>query len=256
MASARSSASTDFGAIRNPAGERLDYAFHPGAADSDVVVVVGHGVTGNKDREWALVLAETLSAAGLAALRLSFAGNGASEGDFRASCPTKEAAELGAVLERLAGRRVAFAGHSMGAAVGVLRASTDRRIAWLVSLAGMVDTEGFVARKFGHLVAGRDCMWDKPDCPFSQEFLADMLRIGSVEVLGASVHAPWLLVHGNADTVVPLAESERMSDLYGADLWRLPGADHVFSGAHAARMAEVVTAWLLDHGAASPPERL
>ena len=42
------------------------------------------------------------------------AGNGDSEGDFVDAVPTKEAEDLGAVLDALGNRRICFAGHSMG----------------------------------------------------------------------------------------------------------------------------------------------
>ncbi|HIG11430.1 MAG: alpha/beta hydrolase [bacterium] len=241
----------DLGEIRNSVGERLDYSLVSGNAECRDVVVIGHGVTGNKDREWALTLAECLRVAGFCALRFSFAGNGASEGVFENSCPTKETADLAAVLDRLGGWRVTFVGHSMGAAVGVLRASADERIERLVSLAGMVHTADFAQRKFGDLEAGHDSMWEKPDCPLSQVFLDDMRGIGSVEALAEEVRVPWLLVHGRADEVVPFEESEAILARAGgrAELFALDGADHVFSGGAARTMALRVVAWLEEQGA-------
>ncbi len=238
--------------LRNAAGEQLDFALHlPAGREPRSVVVIGHGVTANKDRAWALTLAEALVAGGHGALRLSFSGNGDSEGAFEDSCPTKEVADLGAVLDaiyaepRLAAPPLVYAGHSMGAAVGVLRAAQDERIHALVSLAGMVDTADFARRKFGELVPGRDLMWDKPDCPLSQRFLDDMQAIGSVESLAERIEIPWLLVHGGADTVVPPEEAEQIAARAAgpAELVLLDGADHVFGGPSAASMAADVVAW-------------
>jgi len=240
-----------FGEIRNPQGELLDYAFAEGEGGGDQIVVIGHGVTANKDREWATTLSDALNAAGFASLRFSFAGNGDSEGDFRESCPTKEVSDLGAVLDAVAASdrdwAVAYAGHSMGAVVGVQRAFIDSRIEMLISLGGMVDTDDFAQRKFGDVVPGEGFMWDKPECPLSQEFLDDMKTIGSVERLANQVQVPWLLVHGDADTVVPVEESDRMASL-GSDteLIVLEGADHVFSDDAAQLMASAVVDWLSD----------
>ena len=39
-----------FGQIKNPQGELLDYTFHAGKEGRKAVVLIGHGVTGNKDR--------------------------------------------------------------------------------------------------------------------------------------------------------------------------------------------------------------
>lgn len=239
-----------FGDIRNPRGERLDYTFHQAASDPRRICVIGHGVTANKDRPFVVALAEGLAAAGIPALRFSFAGNGESEGRFEDATISKEVADLGAVLDRLEGFEIAYAGHSMGGAVGVRRAAADRRIRALVSLAGMVHTKDFAARKFGDLVPGRDAMWDKPECPLSQAFLDDMAAIDSVVELGAEIRIPWLLVHGTADTVVPLRDATDILERAGpsAQLVKLEDADHVFTGGATQRMVQAVVPWLLGVG--------
>ena len=222
-----------FGDIRNAAGEKLDYTFHPGSGDAKDVVVLGHGVTANKDRPFLVALAEGLSAAGIACLRFSFAGNGDSEGRFEDATISKETEDLGAVLDRLDGWRIGYAGHSMGGAVGLRRASTDARIELLVSLAGMVHTRDFAERKFGDVTPGAGFMWDKPDCPLSQTYMDDMRALDTLVELGARVQVPWLLVHGTADTVVPLHDATDVVAKAGdhAELTRLADADHVFSDA-------------------------
>ena len=240
-----------FGDIRNSAGERLDHTFT--AADNasqrpNELVVIGHGVTANKDREWAVTLGASLAKAGYDNLRFSFSGNGDSEGDFRDSTPTKEAADLTSVLDACGDRKVTYIGHSMGAAVGVLCASKDKRIQRIVSLAGMVDTADFAKRKFGDVVPGEGFMWDKPDCPLSQTFLDDMNAIGSVDELAEEIEAPWLFVHGTKDDVVPIEETEMMLTRTGgsADFIDIHGADHVFSGEAAQVMADRVIDWLIE----------
>lgn len=238
-----------FDDIRNPQGELLDCSFHDdgqGVPDGRRLVVIGHGVTANKDRAWATALSDVLAAAGIASLRFSFSGNGDSEGDFRESCPTKEAEDLRAILQACGGWRVTYVGHSMGAAVGVMVAAEDPRIEALVSLGGMVHTHAFALRKFGELTPGIDCMWEKPECPLSPEFLADMEQVGSVQGLAEAIEIPWLLVHGSADTVVPLEESEVMLEMAGGEveLISMDGVDHVFSDDAAGQMAHLVTEWL------------
>jgi len=241
-----------FDDVRNAQGERIDCSFHPGASEGEGprrLLLIGHGVTGNKDREWAVTLAQTVSAAGLAALRFSFSGNGESEGDFEASTPTKETGDLGAVLDHCDEFQVAYAGHSMGAVAGVLRAAKDERIRALISLAGMVETADFARRKFGELTPGQDVMWEKPECPLSQAFLDDMNAIESTMDTAEEVEVPWLFVHGTKDDVVPIEESEMILTRTGgsADFIDIAGADHVFSGEAAQVMADRVAAWLREH---------
>ena len=190
-----------FGEIRNAQGERLDYTLHEGRGDG--LVVIGHGVTGNKDRPFLAALAEGLSAAGLHALRFSFAGNGGSEGRFAECTISREVDDLGSVLDAAGARPLCYVGHSMGAAVGVLRAAADRRIDWLVSLAGMVHTRAFAEREFGDVTPDEGCMWDEPGCPLSGEYMRDMAAIDSVADEGAAVDVSWLLVHGTGTMSCP-----------------------------------------------------
>ena len=91
-----------FGEIRNSQGENLDYTFHEGADHASRLVVIGHGVTGNKDRPFVVALAESLANDGIPVLRFSFSGNGESEGRFVDSTITKEVADLGSVLDAVA----------------------------------------------------------------------------------------------------------------------------------------------------------
>ena len=232
-------------AIHNRHGESLDYSYAAGASDDGPLLVIGHGVTANKDRVWAVKLAEGLAAAGFASLRFSFSGNGESDGEFRESTVTKEVEDLGAVLDAVGERPIYYVGHSMGGAVGVLRTVDDPRIVRLISLAGMVHTAIFARRKFGELVPGRDLMWGKPECPLSQTFVDDMIEVRSVAPLAPRVQVPWLLIHGTADSVVPFQESMEIREAAGtnAELVGLEEADHLFTDQEQ-DVARIVVAWL------------
>ena len=233
-----------FGEIRNEHGERLDYTFHEG--EGDRVVVIGHGVTGNKDRPALIALAEGLAAAGISALRFSFSGNGESEGAFTDSTISKEVADLGRIIDALDGYNVCYVGHSMGGAVGVLRTAVDERIQTLVSLAGMVHTNAFAEREFGDAVPDEGFMWDEPDCPLSQAYVDDMATIDSVVNRASKFDVPWLLVHGTEDDIVPIGDSHDILQRANerTDLLELPGVDHVFSDDGTAVMVEKVVAWI------------
>ena len=235
-----------FGTIRNAEGERLDYTFAPGQEDRRDLVVLGHGVTANKDRPSLVALSEGLTSAGIASMRMSFSGNGDSEGSFEESSVTKEVRDLGSILDATTGWRVVYCGHSMGGAVGVLRTAADRRIRALVSLAGMVHVDNFMLHHFARLQPGQDGMFDKPECPLTQAFLDDVESIGSVVEKGALIRVPWLLVHGIEDDIVPLQDSldiRRAADGRPV-LVELPGLDHSFTG-NETQMAETVVPWIL-----------
>ncbi|MCL4181095.1 MAG: hypothetical protein KJ072_25535 [Verrucomicrobia bacterium] len=54
--------------IRNRHNERLEFTCHPGAPEGSILVVLGHGVTGNKDRPLIMELASQLARAGIHAM--------------------------------------------------------------------------------------------------------------------------------------------------------------------------------------------
>ena len=193
-----------------------------------------------------MALAEGLAAAGIPALRFSFSGNGASAGQFTDSTISKEVEDLGAVIDAARDRELIYVGHSMGGAVGVLRAALDPRLKGLVSLAGMVHTQAFAEREFGAVQPGEGFMWDNPNCPLSPKFMDDMARLGSVVEKGAKILVPWLLIHGTEDDVVPIQDSY---DIFARahqpkQLIELKGAGHVFAGEHTAPMVRDVTQWI------------
>lgn len=233
-----------FGEIRNEQGERLDYTYHEG--NDNRIVVIGHGVTGNKDRPALIALAEGLTDAGISALRFSFSGNGESEGAFADSTITKEVTDLGSIIDILNDYKICYVGHSMGGAVGVLRAASDERIEVLVSLAGMVHTKAFADREFGDVTPDKGFMWDEPNCPLSQTYMDDMATIDSVAKQTSKFAVPWLLVHGSEDDIVPIQDSIDVLQFANepTELLELPGADHVFSDDGTPVMVEKVVAWI------------
>ncbi|BCU75814.1 alpha/beta fold hydrolase [Luteolibacter sp. LG18] len=235
--------------FRNRHGERIDTAFHP-APREDVLVLLGHGVTGNKDRPLLVALAEGLAKRGWPCLRFSYTGSGESEGTFADVTITKETEDLTDLINALPeGIRVAYCGHSMGGAVGVITTAADPRIRVLVTLSGMVYTANFVEREFDDIVPGEGVMWEDPAFPLTQAYVDDLQTIGDTLDVAAEVEVPWLLVHGTEDDIIPVLDSE---DAYAAaqcdkHLVEIEGADHVFDDASYPRVIDEVDAWLKEY---------
>jgi pimeloyl-ACP methyl ester carboxylesterase len=232
--------------LRNTHGERLDHHFHPGARH-DTLVILGHGLTGNKDRPLLVALAEGLSALGWPCLRVSFSGNGDSQGRFEDSNITKQIGDLKAVLDTVPDYvGIAYAGHSMGSATGVLAAVRDLRIQALISLAGMAHTAAFAEREFAGLVPGKDCIWEDAAFPLSESLVDDMKTIDSILPSLDKLIRPWLLIHGLDDDVVPVADSR---DSHAAaknrsELLEIPAAGHVFGEDSYPAIMAAIDSWL------------
>jgi len=150
--------------------------------------------------------------------------------------------------------RIGFAGHSMGGAVGVIRTTTDSRIDFLISLAGMVHTAKFTKVEFGDQIPDQGFMWDEQNCPLSSAYVDDLTRIDSVLSLGSQIQIPWLLVHGTEDDVVPIAESRELyaqspdpAPPANRELVEISGSNHVFADDGLQPMIHAVTNWLKKH---------
>ncbi|MFM7180209.1 MAG: alpha/beta hydrolase [Verrucomicrobiales bacterium] len=238
--------------FRNRTGERIDHVFHPGVGEvkENTIVIIAHGLTGNLDRPQLAALADGLSERGWPCLRISYPGNGNSEGNFGDCTITKEANDLTDLLDLLpANCRIAYAGHSMGGAVGAMAAARDARIQTLVSLAGMVHTAAFYEREFGSLVPDRDCLWEEEQFPLSAAFANDLRSMGDVLASATRVTVPWLFLHGAEDDLVPVQDSR---DAYAVapgpkKIVEIPDAGHSFDESSYAVLVREIDEWLRAH---------
>ncbi len=232
--------------LKNCAGERLDHVLTPGRGDGRELVIVAHGVTSCHDRPYLNDICEALAEEGIASLRFSFSGNGNSEGRFEDSSISKEVADLLSVIDALSGWTLAYVGHSMGGAAGVLCAAQDERLSALVSLAGMTEVRAFMDRHFGHLTPEEDCMFEREHARLTTQFLEDARRIGSTLPQARRISIPWLLVHGTDDELVPFGDSVLCADACPehATLTPVTGADHCFTDRHGDLIRSVVP-WLV-----------
>lgn len=194
--------------IRNKHGEVIDHAFHDTDRD-DVLVIVAHGLTGDKDRDLMVQIADNLAADGWPTMRISFSGCGESGGRFEDMNITKEVDDLHAVLDQVKGtKKIAYVGYSQGGAVGTLAAAKDDRINVLVSLAGMVNTKTFCETEFGEQIPGESCMWEDETHPYTQTFKDDLYGIGNTLTAARDIRSPWLMIHGEKDDVVLAKDSK------------------------------------------------
>ena len=234
--------------MRNKQGEWLEHTFLNTDRD-DILVILGHGLTGNQDRELYTSLCQLLADRGWPTLRFSYSGHGNSEGNFKEMTITKEVDDLQAILDQCKGtKKIAYIGHSMGAAVGTLTAAKDDRITLLASLAGMVHTKQFYDQEFSEQQPDHSLMWEKEECPLSQTFKSDLYSIQTVIPATKDVRLPWLFLHGSEDDVVLPHHSE---DLFNAIRGKkkhivYQGINHQFDG-HYTTVANDLDQWLTQY---------
>ena len=89
-------------------------------------------------------------------------------------------------------------------------------------------------------------MWEEPECPLSKIFMEDLHTIESTAPKASDIKIPWLLVHGSADDVVPIEDSQEIFALANEPkkMVEIPGANHVFSDEGLEPMSEAVISWI------------
>jgi len=212
--------------IVNRRGQRLAGVWHAPDRDTDRSAIVAHGLLSGKDSPKHRQVCERLTAAGIAALRFDFAGRGESEGSLAELTPAGEVEDLRAAVAALRARdarEISLVGSSLGGAVAMLVAADDTDIRALVTIAAPA-----------RLPRQPRPSWGPLEDPARGEglgagFFADAAR-HDIPAAAARVRAPWLVLHGARDDVVPVEDARVLAAANpGARLVVHPEAGHRFS---------------------------
>ncbi len=228
-----------------------------GRGERRPAVVILHGFKGFKDWGMFPPLAERLARAGFAAVTFNLSGAGADEtGSF--SLPerfghntfTAEVNDANTVLDALAAgtlgveapSAVGVLGHSRGGGVAILVAGSRPDIRSLVTWASIS-----TVMRWPHEVIDEWRRTGQHDIvntrtgqvlPLYTDVLDDIEREGAkLDIIATAgrLTIPWLIVHGEEDESVGIAEAERLaraSPAPGTRLERIEGGGHTFGARH------------------------
>ena len=232
----------------------------PDAPGPRPAVVICHGFKGFMEWGFFPALAELLAARGFVALRFNFSGSGMEPGrdvatdleGFRNSSFSGDLRDLTAVLEaapslaagRIDPQRIGLLGHSRGgggALLGAAQESWKDRIRALVTWAAVSTFDRFsdeqkaAWRESGELLIPNARTGQ--ELPIAVSCLDDLEENRSALDLGAAARrrrSPWLIVHGERDETVPVAEAHtlRAAAAQPATLEVIDGASHTFDCRH------------------------
>jgi len=235
----------------------LETANRPGARPT---VLICHGFKGFQEWGFFPPLATLLAERGFTTVRFNLAGSGMRPGDqlvtdlaaFRSARPSTDLEDLVWLLgylpqlapERIDAERIGLMGHSRGGGLAIL-ASADE-----VAGAGVkaMVTWSAVAT-FDRLGEDEKAVWREngevmilnartgQELPLGIEVLDDVegqTVLLDIEAGAARRDAPWLIVHGEADETVPIAEARRLEAVAHppAEFLAIPGAGHTFEVGH------------------------
>lgn len=223
-------------------------------------VVVCHGFKGFMEWGFFPHLAALLAGRGFVVIRFNLSGAGMLPGDdlvtdqdaFRANTHGRELADLLAVLEaagetlapgRVDRTRLGLFGHSRGGGNSILAAAREPwldRIQALVTWASVATFDRYTPEQKG--AWRRDGRFPVVNARTGQQLalgpglLEELEAREDLDVLAAArgVRAPWLIVHGEEDESVPVAEADRLAAASSGthELLRIPGANHTFGARH------------------------
>lgn len=201
-------------------------------------VVFVHGKGGHRHRMLdgdIMDLVEPLAARGHPVLLFDMRGAGASAGT-RFTLGAEEVRDVGGALDLMESRGltrngVALAGYSMGAATSLLAAAEDPRVRAVVVDSGYADLGDVLDRQVPK-ASGLPALFTPGIVLMARPLLgvdaADIRPIGAVPALaGRGVRL--LVIHGEADGMVPVEHGRRIAAAYGpgVESYFVPGADHV-----------------------------
>lgn len=244
--------------FKNHRGETLAGTLHLPQRRSKRGVVLGHCFTCSRHTAVLRQLAGDLAAAGFIALRFDFSGNGQSEGDFSQSNYSKQVAEMQTAADQVASRGaewIGVAGHSLGGLISFLWASQSEtaravcaigsRISSMQATHFLSPTQREILEKTGEVNFTSRGRFLK----ITEAFFADANGFDLPGLL-SSIDKPLMMIHGDRDEIIPVAEAHRAQEASGGRLQLeiISGADHMFSAAqHRSEVSRLATNWFEEH---------
>lgn len=220
----------------NSRGDTLSGVLHHPADAVRGAVIVCHGMESNKNSEKLVFLADALASRNILALRFDFSYVGESSGKFEDITYTGEVDDLRAAYALVRRRdpgKIAILGSSMGGTVALLFAAEEPAITALVTVAAPVHPEQFPQRT---LTAKEIDQWRNRGFTLyngqrlNVSLLHDLEKINILQA-AARITCPVLIMHGDADEVVPVREAHELHGCLNNSrrLLVLKGCDHRLS---------------------------
>ena len=203
------------------------------------MVVFCHGFGGSKDGPLFELITDSLQKHGIASIRFDFNGHGESEGRFQDMTVPNEINDAKKVIEYVRDLRyvskVALVGHSQGGVVASMTAGElgdDIAAVALMAPAAVLRDDAIRGSVMGKMFNPLDPpeyveMWGGNR--LGRNYIKAAFSLPVYET-AANYHGPALIIHGNADRVVPYTYGERFHQLWkGSEYVMQEYFDHGFS---------------------------
>jgi pimeloyl-ACP methyl ester carboxylesterase len=221
------------------------------------LVIFAHGFKGFKDWGTHHLVARFFAENGFRFLKFNFSHNGTTPDKpldfvdliaFSENTFTIELDDLSAVIDFAcngsampAAAQVNLIGHSMGGGISIIKTAEDKRINKLVTMASISSFRNLWPKESEEQWRIQGIMYihnarTGQQMPLKSTLLDDLeahpSRLNIIDK-AAAIKQPWLIVHGDADTSVPVSHAKELKAAQpNAELLIIPEADHVFGASH------------------------
>jgi len=233
-------------------GMLMDLTYRTSAKNAPLVIFA-HGFKGFKDWGAYNLMADYFAEHGFRFLKFNFSHNGTTVDNpaefadmiaFADNTFSIELEDLKAVIDFACGgsgiaaaKSVYLIGHSMGGGMSIIKTAEDPRITKLVTMASISGFRNLWPKEIEPQwrLTGITYITNKrtgQQMPLKVGLLDDLEKNPArldIKTHAAKIMQPWLIVHGDEDTTVPLAHAEELRSANPhAEFSVIKGADHVF----------------------------
>ncbi|MFA5926044.1 MAG: alpha/beta hydrolase [Parcubacteria group bacterium] len=204
------------------------------------IMILCHGFTRSKDTRTYPILEKLINEKNIATFRFDFFGHGESEGKFEDITISEGVDDiLRAIdyLKSLGYSKMGLFGSSFGGAASIIAASKTKDLSLLALKSPVAD---YMEREIGKgnkkeleewKNKGYKDYFDSKGNKFklNYTFFEDFKNNDGYKA-GKNISIPTLIVHGDADTSVPIEQSDKLVEILpNGKLEIIPGADHHYS---------------------------
>ena len=131
-------------------------------------------------------------------------------------------------LGRVPGARLGLVGYSMGASIAILLAADEPRVAAVVADSPFTGIADVVAHGAARLRLPARLVVPAADLLNGWRYGYRFGAVRPIEAVAAISPRPLLIVHGEADSLIPVGHAHALFETARApkDLWIIPGAEH------------------------------
>ena len=221
------------------------------------LVIFAHGIRGFKDWGAHNLVARYFAENGFRFLKFNFSHNGTTADkptefadlvSFSDNTFSIELADLKSVIDFACGgsaiprvNGVYLIGHSMGGGISIIKTAEDPRIKKLITMAAISSFYNLWPKQAEAQWRLQGVMYlpnsrTGQNMPYKSSLLNDLdnhpVRLNILQN-AAEIRQPWLILHGDGDTSVPLSHAEELHQAQpDAEFVVIKGADHVFNATH------------------------